>query len=155
MRGQPRTRQPISVRESLEEIVDQGFIMIMDQRRRRIQHKPGRCFHDGEVEVVYRRRLGRIPTAQRSSRTRSDVVEAREALHVLRQPVVWPGALQIHVLRLRPQEPGPPRAEQELVARADDKVCPQTAYVHRYGAARLTYIENQQRSIPLARRGKR
>src|ERR1700722_9334258 len=61
--GLPRTRQPISVRESFEAIVDQGLIMIMDQRWRRIQHKLRRRVQHGEVEVVYRGRLGRIPAA--------------------------------------------------------------------------------------------
>src|ERR1700692_4342341 len=59
----PRTRQPISVRKSLEEIANHGLIMIVDQPRRRIQHELQRRFHDGEVEVVYRRRLGSIPAA--------------------------------------------------------------------------------------------
>src|SRR5580765_2067425 len=53
LRGLPRTCQPIALRESFEEIVNQGLIVITDQRRSRIQHKLRRCFHDGEVEVVY------------------------------------------------------------------------------------------------------
>src|SRR5258707_1334584 len=64
LRGLPRTRQPIALRESFEEVVNQGLIVITDQRRARVQHKFRRRFHNGEVEVVYRRRLGRIPTAQ-------------------------------------------------------------------------------------------
>jgi hypothetical protein len=53
LRGLPRTRQPISVRKSLEQIANQGLIVIMYPRRRRIQHELQRRFHDGEVEVVY------------------------------------------------------------------------------------------------------
>ena len=84
LRSLPRTRHPISVRKSLEQIANQGLIVIMDPRRGRIQHELQRRFHDREVEVVYRRRLGRIPAAQGSSRTRIHKIEAREALHVLR-----------------------------------------------------------------------
>src|SRR6266705_6399483 len=53
LRGLPRTCQPIALRESFEEIVNQGLIVITDQRRTHIQHKLRRRFHDGEVEVVY------------------------------------------------------------------------------------------------------
>src|SRR5437868_4997050 len=53
LRGLPRTCQPIALRESFEEIVNQGLVVITDQRRTRIQHKLHRRFHDGEVEVVY------------------------------------------------------------------------------------------------------
>jgi len=58
-----------------------------------VQHKPP----DASMTVrlkLYIGRLGRIPTAQRSSRTRIHVVEAREALHVLRQPVCTPVRIQ-------------------------------------------------------------
>ena len=53
LRGVARTCQPIALRESFEEIVNQGLVVITDQRRTRIQRKLRRCFHDGEVEVVY------------------------------------------------------------------------------------------------------
>src|SRR5437762_10076431 len=53
LRGLPRTCQPIALRESFEEIVNQGLVVITDQRRTRIQHKLRRRFHDGQVEVVY------------------------------------------------------------------------------------------------------
>src|SRR5215467_6832905 len=51
--GLPRTCQPIALRESFKEIVNQGLVVIPYQRRTRIQHKLRRRFHDGEVEVVY------------------------------------------------------------------------------------------------------
>src|SRR6185312_1750258 len=51
--GLPRTCQPVALRESFEEIVNQGLVVIPDQRRTRMQHKLRRCLHDGEVEVVY------------------------------------------------------------------------------------------------------
>src|SRR6202453_3430013 len=53
LRGLPRACQPIPLPESLEEIVNQGLVVITNQRRTRTQHKPCRRFHDGEVEVVY------------------------------------------------------------------------------------------------------
>ena len=53
LRGLPRTCQPTALRESFEEMVNQGLVVITDQRRTRIQHKLRRRFHDGEVEVVY------------------------------------------------------------------------------------------------------
>src|SRR5437899_5135626 len=121
LRGLPRTCQPTALRESFEEIVNQGLVVITDQRRTRIQHKPRRRFHNGEVEVVYCRRLGRIPTAQRWRRFRIHIVEAREALHSLGQPVVGSWSERIQVLRFCPQEACPPGTEQILVARADDK----------------------------------
>jgi hypothetical protein len=51
--GAPRTRRPIALRKSFEEIVNQGVVVMPDQRWTRIQHKLCRRFHDGEVEVVY------------------------------------------------------------------------------------------------------
>src|SRR5207302_9804484 len=44
LRGLSRTRQPISVRKSLEKIANQGLTVIVDQRRRRIQHELQRRF---------------------------------------------------------------------------------------------------------------
>src|SRR5207248_2003062 len=88
LRGLPRTCQPIALRDSFEEIVNQALIVVTDQRRTRIQHKLRRRFHDGEVEVVYCRRLGRVPTAQRWRGFRIHIVEAREVFHSLGQPVV-------------------------------------------------------------------
>src|SRR5438552_1593075 len=154
LRGLPRTCQPIALRQSFEEIVNQGLIVVTDQRRTRIQHKPRRRFHNGEVEVVYCRRLGRIPTAQRWRRFRIHIVEAREALHSLGQPVVGSWSERIQVLRFCPQEACPPGTEQILVARADDKVRLQIAHVHGYGAAGLTHVQNQQRPVPFAHGGK-
>src|SRR5215467_13919441 len=53
LRGLPRTCQSTALRESFEEIVNQGLVVITDQRRSRLQHKPRRRFHDGELELVY------------------------------------------------------------------------------------------------------
>src|SRR5258708_24592866 len=66
LRGLPRTRQAITLRESLEEVVNQGLIVIMDQHRARMQHAFRRRFHHAQVAVVYPRPLGRIPTAHGS-----------------------------------------------------------------------------------------
>src|SRR5438067_9434771 len=44
LRGLPRTCQPIALRESFEETVNQGLVVITDQRRTRIQHKLRRRF---------------------------------------------------------------------------------------------------------------
>src|SRR3984893_12935371 len=39
LRGLPWTCQPVAFRESFEEIVNQGLVVITDQRRSRIQHQ--------------------------------------------------------------------------------------------------------------------
>src|SRR5437588_4768915 len=88
LRSLPRTCQPVALRESFEEIINQGLIVVTDQRQTRIQHKLRRRFHDCEVVVVYRCCLGRVPTAQRWRRFGIHIVETREALHSLGQPVV-------------------------------------------------------------------
>src|SRR5579872_6338762 len=45
--GMPRTRRSIALRKSFEEIVNQGLVVLPDQRWTRIQHKLRRRFHDG------------------------------------------------------------------------------------------------------------